>query len=86
MRGGMPSRGLVVGATSSSALEVMVASEEGKSGGRVCDEEGSRSGVEVFEFKVEEGRTRFARRKVKNATKRNYQLEVPRCNRWKESK
>jgi hypothetical protein len=52
---------------SSSALEVMVAREEGPSGGRVCDDEGSRRGVEVVEFSVEGGRTRFARRKEKNA-------------------
>jgi hypothetical protein len=45
----------------------MVARLEGPRGGRVCEEEGSRSGVDVVEFRVEEGRTRFARRKEKNA-------------------
>ena len=52
---------------SSSALEVIVASKEGRSGGRVCEDEGSRRGVDVVEFSVEGGRTRFARRKEKNA-------------------
>ncbi len=70
----MPSSGLVAEATSSSALEVMVAREEGESGGRVWEEEGSRSGVEVFELKVE-GRTRFARRKEKNAVEGSDQLK-----------
>jgi len=46
-------------------LEVIVAREDRKSGGRVCGEEGSRRGVEVFEFSVEGGRTRFARKKLK---------------------
>jgi len=45
----------------------MVAREEGKRGGRVCDEEGSRRGVEVFELSVEGGKTRFARKKLKKA-------------------
>jgi hypothetical protein len=45
----------------------MVARDDGVRGGRVCEEEGSSRGVEVVEFKVEGGRTRFARRKVKNA-------------------
>ena len=36
-------------------------------GGRVCEEEGSRRGVEVFEWRVEGGKTRFARRNEKNA-------------------
>lgn len=63
----MPSRGLGGGTTSSSAFEVIVAREDGSSGGRVCEDEGSRRGVEVFEFSVEGGRTRFARRKEKNA-------------------
>ena len=57
----------MVRTTSSSALEVMVAREEGNKGGRVCEEDGSRSGVEVVEFRADCGRTRFARRKVKNA-------------------
>jgi hypothetical protein len=48
-------------------LEVIVAREDGKRGGRVCEEEGSRRGVDVFEFSVEGGRTRFARKKVKKA-------------------
>jgi hypothetical protein len=48
-------------------LEVIVAREDRKSGGRVCGEEGSRRGVEVFEFSVEGGRTRFARKKLKKA-------------------
>jgi hypothetical protein len=67
MRGGIPSRGSGVGTTSSSALEVIVAREERVSGGRVCEEEGSRSGVEVFEFSVEGSKTRFARRNEKKA-------------------
>jgi hypothetical protein len=53
--------------TSSSTAELMVAREDGVRGGRVCEEEGSSRGVEEVEFKVEGGRTRFARRKVKNA-------------------
>jgi hypothetical protein len=40
------------------------------SGGRVCEEEGSRRGVDVVEFSVEGGRTRFARRKEKKAAGR----------------
>jgi len=48
-------------------LEVIVARDEGKSGGSVCEEEGSRRGVEVFELSVEDGKTRFARKKLKNA-------------------
>jgi hypothetical protein len=46
----------------------MVARDDGVRGGKVCEEEGSSRGVEVVEFKVEGGRTRFARRKVKNAS------------------
>lgn len=49
------------------SIVVIVASEEGPSGGRVWEEEASRRGVDVVEFWVEDGRTRFARRKVKNA-------------------
>jgi hypothetical protein len=45
----------------------MVAREEGWRGSRVCEEDGSRRGVELVESAVEGGRTRFARRKVKNA-------------------
>jgi hypothetical protein len=48
-------------------LEVIVARDDGKRGGRVCEEEGSRRGVDIFEFSVEGGKTRFARRKLKNA-------------------
>jgi hypothetical protein len=51
-------------------LDVIVAREDGKSGGRVCEEDGSRRGVEVFEFSVEGGKTRFARKKLKNAVGR----------------
>jgi hypothetical protein len=36
-------------------------------GGRVWEEEASRRGVEEVEFRGVGGRTRFARRKVKNA-------------------
>jgi hypothetical protein len=68
VRGGMSARG-VEGGGRSSEVEVMFArEEEGKARrGSVRGEEGSRRGVEVLEFKVEVGRTRFARRKVKNA-------------------
>ncbi len=67
-RGGTPSRGSIVGTISPSTLEVIVAREDGKSSGRVCEEEGYRRGVEVFEFSVEGGsRTRFARKKLKKA-------------------
>jgi hypothetical protein len=45
----------------------MVASEEGSKGGSVWEEEGSRRGVEVLEFKVDCGKTKFARRKEKKA-------------------
>jgi len=62
-RGGTSARGLTGAATSSSALELIVVSEEEPRGGRVCEEEGSRRGVEVFELSVDGGRTRFARRK-----------------------
>lgn len=68
MSSGTPSRGLG-GRMISSSAEDMVARVEGPSGGRVCEDEGSRRGVEVVEFKVEEGRTRFARRKEKKAMK-----------------
>jgi hypothetical protein len=47
----------------------MVASEEGCNGGSVPEDDGSRRGVEVFEFSVEGGRTRFARKKEKKAGK-----------------
>ena len=66
-RGGISSSGLGGSTTSSSTAELMVAREDGVRGGRVCEEEGSSRGVEEVEFKVEGGRTRFARRKVKNA-------------------
>jgi hypothetical protein len=66
VRGGIPSRGLGVKGMS-SALDVMVASDEGNKGGRVCDDEGSRSGVEVVEFSVDGGSTRLALRKEKKA-------------------
>jgi hypothetical protein len=69
VRGGMSLRGLEMREVSSSVLEVMVASEEGWSGGRVWEDDGSRRGVDVFEFKVDGGRTRFARRKEKNAAR-----------------
>ena len=62
----MSARGLVVCVMVSSA-DVMVASDEGCRGGSVPDEEGSRRGVELVELRVEGGRTRFARRKEKNA-------------------
>jgi hypothetical protein len=52
-------------------LDVIVAREDGKSGGRVCEDDGSRRGVEVFEFSVEDGKTRFARKKLKNAIGRH---------------
>ena len=48
-----------------------MAREEGPRGGRVWEEEGSRRGVDVVEFWVEGGRTRLARRKVKNAVSGN---------------
>jgi hypothetical protein len=67
VRVGTPSRGLGGSTLSSSGLEVIVASDEARSGGRLWDEEGFRRGVEVFELSVEEGRTRFARRNEKNA-------------------
>jgi hypothetical protein len=63
VRGGISSRGLGGSTTSFSAAELMVAREDRVRGGR----DGSSRGVEVVEFKVEDGRTRFARRKVKNA-------------------
>ena len=67
VRGGMEPRVLVETTPSSAA---MVATEEGVSGGRVCEEDGWRTGVEVFEFGVEGRRTRLARRKEKNAMNR----------------
>jgi S1-C subfamily serine protease len=48
-------------------LDVIVARNDGRSGGRVWDEDASRIGVEEVEFSVDGGRTRFARRKVKKA-------------------
>ena len=66
VRGGISSRGLL-GAEVGSEMDVMVAREEGVSGGRVWEDDGSRRGVEVFEFKVDGGSTRFARRKEKKA-------------------
>jgi hypothetical protein len=45
-----------------------VAWEDGWRGGRVCEDEGLRRGVEALELRVDEGRgVRFARRKVKKA-------------------
>lgn len=77
LRGGMPSRGLdgaevgfgmVEGRSLSLSREDMVASEDiVRRGGRVCEDEASRRGVDVVEFSVEGGRTRLLRRKVKNA-------------------
>jgi hypothetical protein len=66
---GTPSRGLGGSTTSSSALEDMLARDEARRGRRVCDEDGSSRGVEVFEFRVEEGSTRFARRNEKKAVR-----------------
>lgn len=66
VRGGMASRGLT-GAASSELAIVIAAREEGASGGRYSEEDASRRGVDVLELRVEAGRTRFARRKVKNA-------------------
>jgi hypothetical protein len=66
VRGGMSARGSLVWVRSESA-DVMVASEEGCSGGSVPDDDGSRRGVEEVEFSVEGGRTRFARRNEKKA-------------------
>jgi hypothetical protein len=54
----------------SGAMVVSVASEEGGSDKRVSGEDWLRRGVEGFEFGVEGGRTRFARRKEKNAVNR----------------
>lgn len=67
VRGGTSARGLEAREVSSSALEVMVASEEGCNGGSVPEDDGSRRGVDVVEFSVEGARTRFARRKEKKA-------------------
>jgi hypothetical protein len=47
----------------------MLARDEARRGRRVCDEDGSSRGVEVFEFRVEEGSTRFARRNEKKAVR-----------------
>lgn len=68
VRGGTSARGSAGGARS-SAVEVMLARDEGGKmrGGRVCEEDGSRRGVLRLELRVEVGRTRFARRKVKKA-------------------
>jgi len=66
VRGGISSRGLVMMEVSSSA-EVIVAREEGSRGGSVWEEEASRIGVDVVEFSVDGGRTRFARKKEKKA-------------------
>jgi len=67
VRGGMSARGSAGGGRS-SAVDIVARLEVGKeSGGRVCEDEASRRGVEEVEFRVEVGRTRFARRKVKNA-------------------
>lgn len=68
IRVGTPSRGFRDGTGSSSGLEGIVASEETRSSGRVCDDDGWRRGVDVVELSVEDGRTRFARRKEKNAS------------------
>jgi len=45
----------------------MSAREDGSNGGRVCEEDGSRSGVDMAEFTVEGGRTKFSLRNKKNA-------------------
>jgi hypothetical protein len=77
VRGGMSSRGFVGGVSgvegvlmASEDEEDMIEREEGGSvwrGGRYWEGYGVRRGVLLLEFRVEVGRTRFARRKVKNA-------------------
>jgi hypothetical protein len=76
-RGGMSSSGFKGGVegvegvlTAEEEEEDMIEREEGGRvcrGGRYCEEYGVRRGVFALEFRVEVGRTRFARRKVKNA-------------------
>jgi len=66
-KGGIESRGLGIIESSSSERDVISASDEGNSGSE-CEDNGWRSGVDVVEFKLEGGRTRFARRNVKKAS------------------
>jgi len=65
VRGGISSRGLLMEVSSSA--DVIVAREEGSRGGSVWEEDASRIGVDVVEFSVDGGRTRFARKKEKKA-------------------
>lgn len=76
VRGGISSSGfgvgldVVDGVSMGEDEEDMMEREEGGSvwsGGRYCEEKGDRMGVFELELRVEAGRTRFARRKVKNA-------------------
>lgn len=52
VRGGMPSSGLEFwgGGGEEESRDVIVAREEGRSGGRVCEEDASRRGVLVVEL------------------------------------
>lgn len=72
VRSGTPSRGLLGAVSSAESLaNEVLESGEGEGGGRVAEEEGLSRGVLVLEdmalIEVGGGRTRFARRKVKNA-------------------
>ena len=67
--------------SSSSARDVMSVSEGGNSGGRICEGNGLRRGVEVVEFKLEGGRTRFARRNVKKAVHRRQPVLIETLKR-----
>jgi hypothetical protein len=70
VRRGIESRILVETIPPPALMAAMAPTGEGASGGSVCEEDGLRRGVEVFEFGVEGGRTRFACRNEKNAVNR----------------
>lgn len=80
VRGGMLSRGLegavcwaagcgweVRGEEGVSIEDIVAREEVVRRGGRVWEDEASRRGVDVVELRVEGGRTRLLRRKVKKA-------------------
>lgn len=67
VRGGISLRGFDVRDRSVSSADVMVARLYGRRGGSDKEEEGWRCGVDQGELEFDSGRTRFSRRKEKNA-------------------
>jgi len=79
VRGGMSARGSGLKESSEESGKLEFERGEGEGGGRVPEEDGLRRGVEVLEDMAEEvggGRTRLARRKVKNAAFGELSVEI----------